>query len=80
MLTLKRNTNVLRIEVDSGIGWTFHFKHTLSDEPYAILLREKLQAKMSDYMEKARREAYEHGWKDAKAKKTKQTWLSGKTD
>lgn len=43
----------------------------------ASLLREALQEKFSDRVKTARRDAYAQGWRDAKAKRKRETWFAG---
>jgi hypothetical protein len=58
-------------------GWMWEFTiETCQDEPYAILLAERMQKDLSKKLEAIRRETYNEGWKDAKAKKSgKKDWF-----
>lgn len=60
-----------------GNGWSWAFTiSTCQDEPYAIMLSERMQKDLSNKLESIRREAYNEGWKDAKSKKVaKRTWF-----
>jgi hypothetical protein len=49
---------------DAGSSWA------------ANLLRYHMDKRMGEQLEALRREAYERGWKDAKAHRTKATWFS----
>lgn len=53
-------------------GFTFH----CGGDVYAGLLTEHLRKRLGNLVEEARREAYEQGWKDAKAKRSKSDWFS----
>lgn len=67
----------VNIATTMGNGWWWHLFIECSDEPYAILLKERLEADMERKIESIRRESYEQGWKDAKSKKVaKKTWFN----
>lgn len=60
----------------TGSGF-FEQKLVCSEPWIAILLYRQLEKEMCDKLEKIRRESYEEGWRDAKAKKSgKKTWFS----
>lgn len=48
-----------------------------ADACYANLLGDHLRSKLNNKLRAIREEAYEQGWKDAKAKRKKKDWFSG---
>lgn len=78
--TIKREGTKLSITANTGIGWTFGFIHTCSDEPYAILLRNEIQERMDAEISRVKKEAYEKGWRDKSSKKKKATTFGGNPD
>lgn len=53
----------------------FNFMWECGGEAYAGLLAAAMHREMHDKLKAIRADAYEKGWKDAKAKKTKETWF-----
>lgn len=72
MIRFSRDGTVVRATVSCPIpnyeSRDFWFQWIPGDEAYAGLLSAALQTRMVDQLERIRREAYEQGWKDAKAK------------
>jgi hypothetical protein len=66
---------VLRVRLDV-VNETFEWSYDARTEWAATLLRNALSDALSKRMSQAREEAYEDGWKHAKAKKAKETWFS----
>lgn len=57
------------------VTWTFN--HQNADQFYSGFACYAMRKQMGDALEKIRREAYESGWKDAKARKgAKETYFS----
>ena len=57
------------------VTWTFTHSH--SDKYYAALACHQMQAQLGDAIQAMRQEAYQQGWKEAKAHKGGQTtWFS----
>lgn len=79
MIALKRDGKDVVLSFDADIPFydtrRFEFTFHTGQETYAGLLTSHLREKLGDAMEAARREAYEKGWTDAKAKRTKDTWF-----
>jgi hypothetical protein len=79
MISFERNVQELRVCVDSETGversvyvFTCHF----SNEATAAIVRDYLHEKLNGKLCLMREEAYNQGWKDAKAKKAKTKWFS----
>lgn len=80
MINFSRKDSAVTVEVEANVGVAarfFHFTMNLSNEVYAYMLRENFQTKMTKALQDIRREAYEQGWKDAKAKIARRDWFSG---
>lgn len=85
MLYIKRDNESVVIEVDTDLPFdcqgtqvtAFAFSYSTSEPWIAQLLKERIQSIIGDAVKKARKEAYEQGWKDAKAKRRKETWFDG---
>lgn len=57
------------------VTWTFN--HTHSDKYYAALACRQMQNEMGEALIAMRKEAYEQGWKEARARKSGKTeWFS----
>lgn len=57
-------------------NWTHTFTYEACSEPGAGMFIECLETRMGDTLEALRKEAYENGWRDAKAKAAKRSWFS----
>jgi hypothetical protein len=68
---------VLHIRVDL-VNETFEWSYNAGTEWAAILLRNALVSALGSRMTQAREEAYNEGWKNAKAKKPRQGWFSAR--
>ena len=80
MINFKRNGLKVIAEIECNVGVDkrfFQFTLDTNDEIYAVLLQENFQAFLRSSAERIRREAYEKGFKDAKAKRAKDAWFSG---
>jgi hypothetical protein len=79
MLSFFRKENKVIVKLEHGIwGSDEHFALEIgqSFEYQAQLLKDALNKNLQNNLERIRREAYNQGWKDAKAKTRKQTWFS----
>lgn len=80
MMNFSRKGTEVTAEIEANVGVEkrfFTFTINLSDDVYAYMLRENFQTKMSRALQTIREEAYEQGWKAAKAKRARATWFSG---
>lgn len=80
MLELKRKEHTVYLDITSGLKVArpvYPFSFQENDENNAELLKQHIENVLSEALKKARREAYEQGWKHAKAKCAKETWFSG---
>lgn len=79
VLNICRNGTAVEVTVDSGLAIErsrFQFKWETNSDWAAELLANKLRKRVGDAVQAARKEAYEEGWRDAKAKKSgKQTFF-----
>lgn len=57
--------------------WLYHFTWKTHDEAYAQMLAYHVNKSLKEKMQEIRQQSYEQGWKDAKAKRKKETWFSG---
>ena len=81
MISFERSENKVLVNVQHGIFFNDqYFQLDINQgHPYqAELLYRQLNKTLREKLESIRREEYEKGWKDAKAKRAKQTWFSGK--
>lgn len=80
MFTFERDGTSLKLQVEAKTyiakRW-YSFSWQCTDEIYADLLVKNFQEHLSNRLQGIRRSAYEEGWKDAKAKKKKETWFAG---
>ncbi len=83
MINIKRDGSIVKINVqtdlrhESGGTSSYPFSFNCGDTAYADLLERYLKDRLSSEMKKARQEAYEKGWREAKAKVKKETWFNG---
>lgn len=78
LLNLERSGSDVRVTAKSWTaGTTFFLVYNAGCEWAARLLLSDLDQALCNRMEKIRREAYAQGWKDAKARRRKETWFSG---
>lgn len=76
MIQYRTSGDSVKIHVESGVG-NFTFTHSCGHDYLAGLMRDQYEKHMNSAIESIRRESYNKGWKDAKAKTKKQTWFSG---
>jgi hypothetical protein len=82
MFEVKREKNNVRIDVSLKIPgadtwyWTFHLSQHTDAE--AQLLVNAINNNLEKVLKEIRKEAYEMGFKDARAKRRKETWFSGR--
>lgn len=74
MIDFKQIGADVKITIDSGVG-NFVFTHNCVHGYLSGLMRDQYERYMQSQLEKIRREAYNQGWKDAKAKSKKATWF-----
>ncbi len=55
----------------------FTLEWNCDSEVYAGLLADAMQRQTKETLKAIRREAYNEGWRDAKAKRKKATWFGG---
>jgi len=76
---VKREDSKVRIRVDIEVPGEGRVYYMLSIELgnrfYAAFVADAIREQFNDHMARVRREAYEAGWKDAKAKRRKQKWF-----
>lgn len=74
MIDYRVSGQAVKIHVDSGLG-KFTFTHECGQDYLASLMCDQYERHMRSVLEKVRKEAYNQGWKDAKAKNKKATWF-----
>ena len=85
MIRIKRDNEKVVLLFDTGlphdcegkttVAWDFTV--TTPAPYYAQLVTDYYRDRLRSEMQRIRREAYEEGWADAKAKRKKQDWFSG---
>jgi len=79
MIYLSRNGTLVRCTVHLRVPnyelRLFHFEWETNNRAFAGLLSAEMDKQLQTELERIRREAYERGWKDAKAKKPKETYF-----
>lgn len=79
MISFKRIDNKVEVQVKHGVLFNDQYFTLNINETYAYqaeLLTRQLNDQLQKKLEAIRKEAYEQGWKDAKAKSAKKTWFS----
>lgn len=81
MIQITRKGTSVKIDFTSRIPLcdvrVFGFNWECNTEVYAGLLTNHLSNGLWSELVRVRKEAYEKGWKDAKAKVRKENWFSG---
>lgn len=81
MITFDRKEKQVVLEVSCFIPFwndrVFSFYWNCEDEVYAGLLAYRFSREFERAVRTAREEAYNDGWKDAKAKRIRKTWWGG---
>lgn len=76
MIDFQQSGADVRINIESGVG-KFVFTHNCVHGYLAGLMRDQYERHMRSVLENVRKDAYNQGWKDAKAKTKKATWFKG---
>jgi len=79
MITFERKNKEVLIKIQHGIWTNNYFERTINQdyEYQAELLTRQLNKHLNDELSRVRRDAYNEGWKDAKAKRAKRTQFTG---
>jgi hypothetical protein len=81
MITVERKDAVVRLhlktEIDGAGEWTYYFDWTSGSKDYAQLLVNQFSLALEQQLKKIRKDAYDKGFSDAKAKRKRETWFSG---
>lgn len=85
LITVKRDNSKVKVSIDTDLTNTCDGLQTsvipftwVTEQPYiADLLTRYIIERIRKAISNTRREYYEKGWKDAKAKKSKDDWFSG---
>ena len=81
MLTFSRDGQQVKIavlvDVPLRVSHLFLCYWDCEDENYAGLLAAEMHDQFSKKIEAVKREAYDRGWRDAKAKRVKETYFYG---
>jgi hypothetical protein len=72
---VRRNGSQVEIKVTVNNGTGFVFAWNTGAEWSAMLLRDAVAVAIADRLETIRKQAYEDGWKDAKAKRARSQWF-----
>lgn len=76
-ITVENRTQVTLSVTELHTGTTFPFRFDAGTEWAAALLAYELRHDLWNALVGIRREAYQAGWKDAKAHAVKETWFTG---
>lgn len=81
MIQFNRKDSRVQVKVSIDIprsgNWTYTLDRTESDVPSAQLIVNRMDDVLSNKLKQIREDAYNAGWKDAKAKTKKQDWFAG---
>lgn len=79
MIYIERYEEKVRVKIDTGLNTTsgqIWLYWNCNSEMYAELLSRHINKRLDETIQAIRKEEYERGWKDAKAKKSKANWFS----
>jgi len=74
MMQFQQSGADIKITINSGVG-LFSFTHNCVHGYLSGLMRDQYERHMQEVLANIRKEAYNQGWKDAKAKTKKATWF-----
>lgn len=81
MINFKRDGKKAVVRIDLSVPEyeerSFPFAFNCDGEVYAGLLTRAMRTAFSDAVKAARKEGYDQGWKDAKAKRASCSWFKG---
>ena len=79
MIAISRDGTKVKITLDPNMwnGKTMDVHWDCGSDWYAQLLTQRLRDLLFEKLRQIRAEAYQQGWKDKSAHKTKQDWFSG---
>lgn len=81
MFNFKRHITKIELKIEPQISgadsWYYTFTADFHDEPGAQLVMNAIEDNLEKRLKKIRSDAYEEGWKDAKAKRKRADWFSG---
>jgi hypothetical protein len=78
MIKFQVHGTQIKVEINPGINGSAMLLYWETNSSMLVhLLRDKLHDELNKKLTEMRREAYESGWRDAKAKSAKKTWFSG---
>lgn len=76
MIEITRDDQKVKVLLHSGVLNTkYIFTWNCNDAVYAELLRDAFEKKFGDEIERVRKEEYERGFKDARAKRARASWF-----
>ena len=64
------------VDDEPGLFWTIPCKHACPDELHANLLCRHLRQQLAEAVQQTRRESYNQGYRDGRAKRRKQVFFS----
>lgn len=77
LIRFERDGSSVNVFIDEGpMGYQFVFKYTCGSDWSADLLKRHYHNKLTKVVESIRKEEYDRGYKDGRAKKAKATWFS----
>jgi len=78
MIQISNQKEKVVVNIQLSINWSIDLLYTRNCEMDAVLLRNQISNDLTEKIKKIRQDAYELGWKQAKAKKgCKKTWFNG---
>lgn len=77
MITIERDDKICRVKLQDGpLGYIFPFEYTCDNKFYAELLTRHFDKILDERIEAVRKEEYDRGYKDGRAKRGKASWFS----
>lgn len=79
MIQVTRNGTKTQIQVESGYplqSGYYYFNYDCGNEEFARLLADHFERKLIDRIDAIRKEEYNRGYKDGRAKRAKATWFA----
>ena len=76
-LYIRRNGTKVEVKIPTVLDYHYNFSIECNDDVRAELLARDMDGRIERAVAGARKQAYEDGWRDAKAKKVaKRSWFS----
>jgi hypothetical protein len=77
MITITSDNTKMKVSIEGGpLNYKYNLFFECNDNCHAYLLTKHFEKKLRDQIETIRKQEYDNGYKDGRAKRGKKTWFS----